>query len=106
MRFKAVVVLFLLPTLAHASGGDILGLFWLEVVLFVGVLAVLLTTRAAVKCKLSIFVAYILSVIASLWFTEGLPYLKNLVLVNSICFFVPLATTVVAWRWCAKRSQA
>jgi hypothetical protein len=83
---------FLCPATVLASGGDVLILLWLEVLLFV----VALILSAAVR-KLSwttrtlLFLAYIAAVFATSWATADMPYSANQVLIISVAFGIPAA---------------
>jgi hypothetical protein len=100
-----LVLLTLFPTFAHASGGDILSLIWLELGLLITVMVLIFATKLSLKSKLIVFFAYIVSAILAFGLTSGLPYTKNLVLINTVSILVPVIVTVITWTWRANRTQ-
>ena len=90
LRKPAVALTALLPSAAHASGGDILTLFWLELVLLVAVLVSLALGRLTGKGKVIVLTAYLIGAAVPLWLTADWPYSANLFLINALCIGVPL----------------
>lgn len=92
MRFLIAATLFA-PSAAEASGGEILSLFWLEVLLLVLVAISVALGKLSRKGKLLVVGAYLLGAAMPLVLTSGWPYRNNMLLINSLCFGVPF----VAW---------
>jgi len=92
--------LVLFPSLAIASGGDILLLMWLEAGLFIFVLVFIFFINLKFKCKILIFVSYFMSTFIALFLTSGMPYSQNIILVNSISITIPLLGLFATWKWC------
>ncbi len=82
-----------MPLAAHASGGDVLGLFWLELGLFSLVIISLLLTKVAFKKKMMVFSGYFASVFATLFVVSDIPYSTNLIFIN----FVSIALPALVW---------
>ena len=78
---------------------------WLEIALFVAVVAFILVEKLAPKYKAYVFLAYMISVSASLWITRDLPYGESIVLIYSLCILLPVIVTLLTWGWCAKLSK-
>ena len=93
-----------LPGSAQASGGDILGLIWLQVFLFVAMLALVAKSTLPLKYRGLIFAAYAVSTVAVLWLVADVPYQSNQFLVNAAGFLIPVIFSVITWRWCIKQS--
>lgn len=88
------VYLMLIPTTAHASGGDIVYLVFGEFVVLVLVIVSLNVVKIITfERKVLVFVAYFIGAAIPLFLTNKLPYSDNLVLIN----MAYLATPVVAW---------
>jgi len=95
----------LFPISAHASGGDILSLIWLEVGLFVCVAILMFISSFEFKHKLIIFTVYIGSAIAALGITSSMPYSENLIFINIISVIIPILASAITWGWCAKHAK-
>ena len=93
-------ILILFPAFAMASGGDVLLLMWLEAGLFIIVLVFIFFINLKFKCKILIFVSYLISTYIALFLTSGIPYSQNIILVNSISIIVPLLGIFMTWKWC------
>ena len=92
---KKVITSILLttPSLACASGGDVLSLLWLSFLVFIVVLISLFLTKFTTKQKLHIFLVYLAAALIGFMATSGLPYTKNIYLINTINTALPL----LAW---------
>ncbi len=88
MIFLLSLIFF--PSLLMASGGDVLMLMWLEIGLFIAMMLFLAFVERSVKGKLTIILFYIISVGLTLWITSNLPYIKNMLMINTICIGVPM----------------
>jgi hypothetical protein len=84
------------PRTAIASGGDVLLLLLLEIGLFIAVLVGILVFRLGLKRSAVIFSCYLLSSFIAIGITNQIPYLDNLLLINTICIGVPLLVWMVS----------
>lgn len=96
-------ILMGIPTFAHASGGDVLSLLWLEAGLFVVALIFLITSRLDIKQRVIVFFSYFVSAILVLKLTSKLPYTDNIVFINTVSIFVPIIISLFIWIWYAKK---
>lgn len=80
-------------TQAQASGGDVLGLLWFEAALFALVLASLFITKISLKNKIVIFGVYLVATACSFVAMAGIPYSKNIILINTVSTVIP----ILAW---------
>ena len=103
MRRPAVALTVLLPSAAYASGGDILTLFWLELVLLVAVLISLALGRLTAKGKVVVLTAYLVGAVLPWWLTADWPYSANLFLIDALCVGVPLLLWLLTFFVARKR---
>ena len=101
----AAVLPLVIPSVAYASGGDILSLMWIELGLFIAILVFTFVSKLALKYRATVFFIYVISVIIAMWSTSSLPYSDNIVLINSTSILLPIAACVLAWRWCVKQTK-
>jgi hypothetical protein len=85
-----------LPQLAKASGGEVLVMLLLEAGLFIAVLVGLIVFRFGLKRSTVILCLYLLSAFTSIFITDHIPYLDNLLLINTICIGIPLLTWLIS----------
>jgi hypothetical protein len=85
-----------MPTAAHASGGDVLGLLWAQAGLFLVVVVSLFVVRLSSAQKSVVFSAYLISGIVANYATLNLPYSENAILIDSVSTLVPLLVWIVA----------
>ena len=90
MRTLKAALLSLLPATAHASGGDILSLLWLELLLLVAVVLSVALGKLNATGKIMVLAAYLVGAIAPWWLTSNWPYSENLVLINALCIGGPI----------------
>jgi hypothetical protein len=105
MNTKAYTPLLVLPSLAHASGGDVLSLLWLEVLLFIAAVIFMFISKLTLKLRSIVFLSYLISTFASIWLFPDLPYSKNIVLINSVTILVPIVTCGLVWFWCNQHKK-
>jgi hypothetical protein len=84
------------PRTAIASGGEVLSLLLLEIGLFIAVLVGILVFRLGLKRSAVIFSCYLLGSFIAIGITSQMPYLDNLLLVNTICIGIPLLVWMVS----------
>jgi hypothetical protein len=82
---KIAVALFTLwPTVSYASGGDVLSLMWLELILLIVVLLSVAFGNLTFAGKGVVLFTYASGAIVPWWFTSSWPYSDNLMLINTI----------------------
>ena len=96
MLRSGFAILLTMPTAAHASGGDALGLFWAQAGLFLLVVVSFFVVRLSSPQKTVVFSAYLISGIVANYATLNLPYSANATLIDSVSAFVPLLVWIVA----------
>ena len=87
---------------AHASGGNVLGLMWAELSLFILVVVSLFFVKIKLKNKMIIFGFYFVAMACALWITGGIPYSNNLILINTINIALPAVAWAVGLAYCLK----
>jgi hypothetical protein len=103
---RALAVLpLVIPSVAYASGGDILSLMWIELGLFIAILIFTFLSKLAIKYRAIVFFIYVISVIVAMWSTSSLPYSDNIVFINSTSILLPIGACLLGWRWCVKQSK-
>jgi uncharacterized membrane protein YccC len=105
MKISPIYFLLAVPSVACASGGDVLSLMFIELGLFAAVLIFLFFSKLASKYRATVFFTYVMSVIISMWLTSSLPYLDNLVFINTANAIIPIIACVFAWMWCIKQTK-
>jgi hypothetical protein len=103
MKISAAALPLVIPSVAYASGGDILSLIWIELGLFIAILIFAFVSKLALKYRAIVFFTYVISVIVAMWLTSSLPYSDNLILINGTSIIFPIAACAFAWRWCVKQ---
>ena len=101
-----LLFLLLLPTLAFASGNDILPTIYLmagSLLLFFGVL---LLIRLPLTEKMVLAAVYPLTMWAVLHSSDWLPFLNNLIVFNLTVGIMPVLTTVAAWLMLKRRKRS
>ena len=91
-KLSTIILLLILPATVMASGGQILSLFWLTLLVFIIVVVSLFLAKFSLKQKIVVFVAYIVGTLVSFMATSGMPYVNNMYLINTITTVVPLLT--------------
>lgn len=105
MKISAAVLQLVIPSVAYASGGDILILMWMELGLFIAILIFTFVSKLALRYRAIVFSIYVISVIVATLSTSSLPYLDNIVLIGSISILLPVAACLLAWRWCVNQTK-
>ena len=103
MRTLAVSLLALLPAAAHASGGDVLSLLWLSLLLLVVVVLSVVFGKLNATGKAIVFGAYLVGAVVSWSLTSSLPYSENLLFINTLCIGGPLITWLPAFALARKK---
>lgn len=103
MRRSTIPILLTLPTAAHASGSEVLGLLWAQAGLFLLVAASLFVVRLSSTQKTVVFVAYLASAIVANYAVLDIPYLENALLVNGVTISVPLLVWIVVLGYLIRR---
>ena len=103
VRTLAVSLLALLPTAAHASGGDVLSLLWLSLLLLVAVVCSVVFGKLNATGKGIVFGAYLVGAIVPFSLTSNLPYSENLLFINTLCIGGPLTTWLLAFALARKK---
>lgn len=98
-----ITATLLAPSAVQASGGEVLSLFWLELILLVLVAISVAIGKLSPNGKLIVVGAYLLGVAAPLAFTSAWPYRDNMLLINSLCFGVPFASWLGAFTYTRTR---
>jgi len=100
---RLLVLLFaFIPSLAYASGSDVLSLFWLEIVVLLVVLGTLKAFSLRVSGNLLVLLAYGVGTVIPLYITSSWPYSQNIYLINTLCTAIPLVFFAVSG-WVARR---
>lgn len=105
MKNSPIYFLLAVPSVAYASGGDVLSLMFIELGLFAAILIFLFFSKLASKYRATVFFTYLMSVIIAMWLTSSLPYSDNLVLINTTNTIIPIVACVFAWIWCVKQTK-
>ena len=92
-KWLLVLLSVALSAPAQASGGNVLGLLWAELLLFVLVVVSLYFVKISFKNKIMIFGFYFLATVCAIWLTAGIPYSNNVILINTISIALP----ILAW---------
>jgi hypothetical protein len=103
VRTLAVTLLALLPTAAHASGGDVLSLLWLSLLLLVAVVLSVVFGKLNATGKAIVFGACLVGAVVPWLLTSSLPYSENLLLINTPCIGGPLITWLPAFALARKK---
>ena len=92
---KKILISFLLltPSIAWASGNEILSLLWLNFLVFLIVVTSLFLAKFTARQKLVVFTVYLVTNVVTLIGTSVIPYLENMYLINTVATAIPL----VAW---------
>lgn len=105
-KFLLSVLWFVsLPQVAKASGGEVLALVLLEVGLFIAVFVGFIVFRLGLKRSTIIFCLYLFSAFAPIFITDHMPYLDNLLLINTICIGIPLLTWLISLNYFLKQKN-
>lgn len=102
---RRVLLLFflLLPLPALASGGDVLGLLFIDFILFLLIILAIIKVKFTWTGKVVLFVAYVATMYLLFYFTNQVSYSCNLVVINASSAFFP--PTVVYLTYLAIRSK-
>ncbi len=103
MRKSAIGIYGVIPIEVHASGGDILTLFWLELALLFAVVLSVAIGRLSWKGRFQVFGAYAVGVLSSWLLTEMLPYSDNIAIINTVCIGAPLILWLSVYIFVRKR---
>jgi hypothetical protein len=82
MKISAPALPLVIPSVAYASGGDILSLMWIELGLFIVILIFAFVSKSSLKYRLIVFFTYVISVVVAIWLTSSSLYSDNLMLIN------------------------
>ena len=104
---KSVIIGFLLltPSLALASGSEVLSLLWLQVLVFIIVLVSIFLAKFSVKQKLVVFCVYLATAIIAFTATSDMPYLNNMYLINTIDTAAPLIAWLAIYAYYLKKQK-
>ncbi len=86
------------PTTVYASGGEVLGLVWLEVGLLLAVITCLLLSRLQLSRKVLLFVVYVVSAVGAAALSLVLPLAQNLYAVGAVCLLPPVLVLALVWK--------
>lgn len=104
MRHFLFFSLLTFPASALASGGDVLSLLWLELLLLIAVVSSVFFAKITMWWRLTVFVAYCLGQALAYGLVGQLPYLEHKLVVDFTSIAVPLgawlAALLLAWRSC------
>jgi hypothetical protein len=103
VRTLALSLLALLPTAANASGGDVLSLLWLSLLLLVAVVLSVVFGKLKATGKAIVFGAYLVGAVIPWSLTSNLPYSENLLFINTVCIGGPLITWLLAFALTRKK---
>jgi hypothetical protein len=98
-------ILLLSPCLAWASGSEVLSLLWLGALVFAVVLISLYLAKFQAKQKLIVFGVYLVAALVAFLSTSGIPYLKNMYLINTINTVLPLTAWLVIYVYYSKKQK-
>lgn len=102
VRPSLVLLTAFIPSLAYASGNDVLSLFWLQMVVLLVVIAGIFASSLRANGNLFVLLAYAVGVTTPLYITSSWPYTENIYLINTLCTATPLAFFAVSC-WIARR---
>jgi hypothetical protein len=102
---KALTITALLaaPASVSASGSEVLSLLWLSLLVFIVVVVSLYLAKITLKQKLFVFLVYSTAAIVGYVATSGMPYLKNMYLINTINTVLPLVAWLVIYVYYIKK---
>ena len=84
------VLSLLITSNVIASGGDILGLLWLQLLLFIIISVMTIRSSLNFIQKIALFVIYVISVYVSFIYVENLSYREYKIFINLISFGIPI----------------
>ncbi len=93
MRNFIQLSLLAFPASALASGGEVLSLLWLELLLLITVLCSVVFTKITLRWRLATFLAYFLGHVLAYVLVGQLPYREHKLFVD----FISIAMPLVAW---------
>lgn len=108
MESKVIIAVLslLITSNVMASGGDILSLLWLQLLLFIIVLVMTIKSSLNFIQKLAMFVIYVISVYVSFIYVENLSYSEHNFFINLISFGVPiLNVTLLKYHFIKKNNK-
>jgi hypothetical protein len=85
------------PGTAFASGGDVLGLFWIQAAIILVTLFALAIWRVSIKNKIIVFVGLILGIAVAWYATADIPFQGNLGIIIVINALLPLLGALTAF---------
>ena len=98
MNYKVTTsILLLSPSLSWASGGDVLSLLWLNLLVFLIVIISLFLAHFPTKQKLTVFIVYFIANAVALISTSDMPYSNNIYLINTVSTAVPFIAWLVTY---------
>ena len=100
-----LLLLLLSPTLALASGNDIIPTLYLFAGSLVLAFALLLALRLPIAEKVILAAIYLLTMWAVLYGIKDLPFTENRAFVNSAIGLAPALTTVGTWLLLRRRKR-
>jgi glycerol-3-phosphate acyltransferase PlsY len=98
-----ITALVAAPASVLASGSEALSLLWLSLLVFIVVVVSLYLAKITSKQKLFVFLVYLAAVIAGYVTTSGMPYLKNMYLINTINTALPFIAWLVVYVYSIKK---
>ena len=101
-----LLFLLLLPTLAFASGNEIIPTLWLMAGSLLLFFQVLFFVRLPLAKKAVLAAVYLLTMWAVLYGSSWLPFLNNLVDFNLTIAIGPVCTTVATWFLLHRRKRS
>lgn len=105
MKISPAILPLVMPSVAYASGGDVLGLIFIELGMFAAILIFLFVSKLPSKYRATVFFVLVASVTVAMWLTSSLPYSDNIVLINTTNIIFPVVACAFTWRWCAKQTK-
>ena len=96
---KNIILLSLIPSIAFASGGQVLSLFWSSLIVLLIVSMSLIVSKMALFHKVAIFITYIVASVISFAATADMPYGKNQEIIIVINTVIPLFTWFIVFKY-------
>lgn len=97
MKNLLLIVLILSPLSAFASGVDVIGLLYGELLTIIALTVFILLIKWKASGKLFLAIILIVSVILAFAITGRMPYSANKSLVDPLCMGIPLISVLTAF---------
>jgi hypothetical protein len=97
LKEKLLLLFAIMPIAAFASGSEIIPLLGIELFTIIGFITTLFLVKLNWIGKVLMIVVFVLTEFLIVKLIEGLSYLNDSLKINSICFFIPILTTLLSY---------